>query len=58
MPRWHPMFLWLRFVDQTPFSHYLFSLQHHHDNHVHIRHMGDCDKQKAVLVVNHYYQGC
>jgi len=52
------MFPWLRFVDQTSFLHYLFSLQHHHDDHVHIRHRGDYDEQKAVLMVNHYYQGC
>jgi len=56
MSRWCPVFPWLHFVDQTLFSHYLSTFQHH----VHICHRTSRDyyEQKTVVVMNHHYQGC
>jgi len=51
--RWRSFFPWPRFVNQTLFSHFfLFSIT------CTLRHRMYYDKQKAVAVVKHHYQGC
>ena len=48
--RWHSVFPWLHFIEQTFFLHYLSSFQHHVYTCL-LHHRRDYDEQNAVVVM-------